>query len=339
MGYWTKRLLNLLTLGLKFKPWSIYYCLECRKWVSRTHQHRRKFKAHRVYAFGWLKDPKDPRDLTWRKLFRAIPKIPRRVDLRKKDFPILNQGNEGSCVGQAGAGLKNWWELEQKDYPREEQGLSPRYIYNLARALEGRLSQEGAYLRDALKGLQKYGTCTWAKWPYQPWVDSDVDPRDRIPLELTQPWQIESYVRLESAEEVLEALASGVPVYAGVLWFRNWIIPGPDGKLPRADGKLPRADDRVVGGHAILLLGYDPDEGYILFANSWGSYWGDRGYGWMSISDLRAYFRYADFWTVVDKRPSPGPNPNPEPKPAICKILDQFQKQLDQLKKKLGCKE
>ncbi|MBS7646162.1 C1 family peptidase [Candidatus Bathyarchaeota archaeon] len=336
MGYWTKRLLNLLTLGLRFKPWSIYFCLECGKWVSRTHTHRRKFKKHRVYAFGWKKDPRDPRDLVWSRLFRTPRSLPERVDLRFKESPILDQGNEGACVGFAGAALKNWYEIAQKDYPAKEQGLSPRCIYNLARALEGRLNEEGAYLRDALKGLQTFGTCTEAYWPYRPWVDSGVDPRWKIPVEKAEPWRIRSYVRLETVDEVLQALASGLPVYAGVPWCSNWMSTD-------ASGKLPRGDMRIVGGHAILFLGYDLKEGRLLLQNSWGKGWGARGCAWMIIDDLKKLHGSSDFWTVVDLEPPSPPGPEPEPpKPdnrKICDILDAVIAEAVRLKGVFKCDE
>ncbi|MGC8850236.1 MAG: C1 family peptidase [Candidatus Bathyarchaeia archaeon] len=288
---------------------------------------------HRVYGFGWLKDPEDPRDLRWSRLFRVPKTLPEKVDLRLADSPILNQGNEGSCVGFAGAALKNWLEIAQKDYPGGEDGLSPRCIYNLARALEGRLREEGAYLRDALKGLQGFGTCTEAFWPYRPWVDSDVDPRRRVPAEKAAPWRISSYVRLESVDEVLQALASSHPVYAGVPWCSNWINVG-------SSGKLPRGNMRIVGGHAILLLGYDLKEGRILLQNSWGKYWGARGYAWMYISDLKTLQGGCDFWTVVDLEPPEPPSPGPEPGPdnrKICQILGDIIAGAEGLRKVLRC--
>jgi C1A family cysteine protease len=334
MGYWLKRFLNVLSFGKKFKPWSLYYCFHCRKWVSRTHTRRRKFGEHRVVAFGWKKDPHDPRDLLWSRLFRVHEVLPEKVDLRQKDSPILDQGNEGSCVGFAGAALKNWYELVQKDYPAKEKGLSPRCIYNLARALEGRLDEEGAYLRDALKGLQEFGVCTEAFWPYRPHVDSDVDPRSRVPAEKAEPWRIRSYVRLENVDEVLNALASGLPVYAGVPWCSNWIMVPPNGELPRGDQK-------IVGGHAILFLGYDMNRQRLLFQNSWSRAWGAGGYGWILIDDIRVFQSYSDFWTVVDLEPPSPPEPEPEPPPSnkVCDYLAQAKTVIEILQAVMKCNE
>ena len=35
----------------------------------------------------------------------------------------------------------------------------------------------------------------------------------------------------------------------------------------------------LLGGHAILLVGYDRVRGVVYFRNSWGTGWGDQGYG------------------------------------------------------------
>ncbi|MEM3430548.1 MAG: C1 family peptidase [Candidatus Bathyarchaeia archaeon] len=333
MGYWWRRTINILTFGIAYRRYSNCFCIKCGKLVSRKHSENMNRRDHRIVAFGWMKDPEDPRDLLWRRIFKPPPKIPEKTDLTHHAGKIRDQGNEGSCVGQAGAALKDWYEKYQRGYP--EGGLSSRCIYNLARALEGRLKDEGAYLRDALKGLQHYGTCGEKRWPYRPGVDTDKDPRTHIAAQEMQPWQIESYVRINTVEEILQALAAGRPVYAGVPWYRNWITPGLDGKLPMPEGP-------PVGGHAILFLGYNRTEDWLLFQNSWGRLWGKAGYGKIPIKALHQIEGECDFWTVIDKQ-GPGPGPGPEPEPIepewrkiikkILKLLEQLQKTVENLKK------
>ncbi|MBS7622855.1 C1 family peptidase [Candidatus Bathyarchaeota archaeon] len=325
MRYWPRRILNLASVGLLLKRYSIFYCLDCRKLVSRTHTRRVKFRNHRTVAFGWRKDRPDPRDLLWRRLFKAPAFLTEKVDLRKHAGSIRDQGNEGSCVGQSGAALKDWHEKYQRGYP--DGGLSARCVYNGARALEGRLNDEGAYLRDALKFLLHYGTATEKRWPYKAWVDSDKDPRIVVHQQDMDPWKIDSYVRLQTVDEVLQALAAGKPVYGGVLWYSNWIHVTVQGNLPPANGE-------VVGGHAILFLGYDLKTGRLLFQNSWGKLYGDGGYGRMLIKDLKVMQKECDFWTVTDRQgPGPGPRPEPEPKPDVNRIIELVRAMIKQLQK------
>lgn len=48
-----------------------------------------------------------------------------------------------------------------------------------------------------------------------------------------------------------------------------------------SDGVVPMPGGTVVGGHAVLLTGYDDSRQLFKFKNSWGSSWGNRGYGYL----------------------------------------------------------
>lgn len=274
-------------------------------------------KEENKASFGWIPDKKDKRDFKWR-MVKDFMTIPTKVELLDNCGKIRNQGNEGACVGFAGAALKDWYEKSQENLV--EGGLSSRCIYNGARSLEGRLGAEGAYLRDALKWLQKLGVCREHDWPYYAWQPSwKSEPREVVSIEQMKPYKIKSYVRLSTINEVLEALAEGLPVYAGVLWYSNWIYVGKDGKLPEKNYD-------VVGGHAIFLVGYDLEEKWILFQNSWGNY-GMNGFGKMPLKSMQLDERQSDFWTIVDIEPG-DIEPDPEPKPSWLEQLIEWIKDL-----------
>jgi C1A family cysteine protease len=75
------------------------------------------------------------------------------------------------------------------------------------------------------------------------------------------------------------------------------------------DGKgeipFPGSGDSVEGGHAMVAVGYDDtkkvgkDTGALLIRNSWGTGWGDKGYGWLPYSYVQ-HGLAVDFWTLVD---------------------------------------
>jgi len=70
----------------------------------------------------------------------------------------------------------------------------------------------------------------------------------------------------------------------------------------------------VLGGHAIMAVGYDDNlkikntnpggvetTGALLFKNSWGPGWGMSGYGWMPYEYvLRGIAQ--DFWSLIQAR-------------------------------------
>ena len=74
------------------------------------------------------------------------------------------------------------------------------------------------------------------------------------------------------------------------------------------DGKgeipYPGPGDRLEGGHAVVAVGYDDgkkigkDKGALLIRNSWGTEWGDKGYGWLSYSYVEGGLA-DDFWSLV----------------------------------------
>jgi hypothetical protein len=68
---------------------------------------------------------------------------------------------------------------------------------------------------------------------------------------------------------------------------------------------LPTADDHYRGRHVVTAIGFEPDRGDIVFRNSWGERWGDRGLGYVT----RSYFeKHVD--AIVLRRPTwIGPSP------------------------------
>ena len=68
-------------------------------------------------------------------------------------------------------------------------------------------------------------------------------------------------------------------------------------------GALPVYSDRyddfwtnigdIIGGHAISIVGYNP-KGFII-RNSWGSSYGDKGYGLLEYEDFSSFY---EIWTI-----------------------------------------
>ena len=66
---------------------------------------------------------------------------------------------------------------------------------------------------------------------------------------------------------------------------------------------LETSHDQVQGGHAVVAIGYDDnrkigkDKGAIKIRNSWGTQWGQNGYGWLPYSYIEAGLA-EDFWSL-----------------------------------------
>jgi C1A family cysteine protease len=67
---------------------------------------------------------------------------------------------------------------------------------------------------------------------------------------------------------------------------------GADGKMP-----MPAANEKVLGGHAVLAVGYDDTAKSLIVRNSWGEKFGDKGYFYMPYEFVTEE-NTADFWTA-----------------------------------------
>jgi C1A family cysteine protease len=61
---------------------------------------------------------------------------------------------------------------------------------------------------------------------------------------------------------------------------------------------MPSPDESVLGGHAVVAVGYDDADERFRVRNSWGTGWGQEGYFTMPYASLTNRGLAADFWTL-----------------------------------------
>lgn len=61
---------------------------------------------------------------------------------------------------------------------------------------------------------------------------------------------------------------------------------------------LPTVGEAVVGGHAVMGVGYDDRNQWFIFRNSWGSGWGMDGYFTLPYAYVTDANLASDFWTI-----------------------------------------
>jgi GNAT superfamily N-acetyltransferase len=66
--------------------------------------------------------------------------------------------------------------------------------------------------------------------------------------------------------------------------------------------EIPQKDNEIEATHTILLVGYDDSSGYLTFRNSWGTEWGDKGYGYLPYGYFESQLVSA--WVMYYWRPS-----------------------------------
>jgi C1A family cysteine protease len=57
--------------------------------------------------------------------------------------------------------------------------------------------------------------------------------------------------------------------------------------------------EKLLGGHAVLLVGYNKTNSTFIVRNSWGTNWGDRGYFYMPFQVITNRQMSSDFWVIT----------------------------------------
>merc|ERR1712203_917952 len=68
----------------------------------------------------------------------------------------------------------------------------------------------------------------------------------------------------------------------------------------KSTGKMvmPSMYDSLLGGHAVMAIGYDDEEKVFVVRNSWGEEWGDSGYFYMPYDYITHPLLVRDLWTI-----------------------------------------
>jgi len=223
-------------------------------------------------------DPPDWRDIVYESTHQPLRDV---VDLRNWASTVEEQGHLGSCTGQAVVGAYEL--LMNRDYAAEFTELSRLFVYYNARLLENVVNEDvGAYIRDAIRGVQQYGVCDERTWPYRinyfnitPTEASYADAKKR---------NIKNYRRVVGLPDILDALNANRPVAFSLLVYRefDYLEDSADSIL-----RLPGAGTEPLGGHAMCLVGYDLKRELVLARNSFGAHWCMGGYCWLTFDYMR----------------------------------------------------
>jgi hypothetical protein len=272
-----------------------------------------------MHYYGYKKDHPDPRDLLRvarpETLAATLPPI---VDLRAKvNLPVLDQGQSSACTSHA---LANAHLFAQFMNPGGTNELPSRLaIYYGERKLEGTTNQDcGAEIRDGIKFLAANGAVPERYWPFD-LANILVEPPSTVEA-LEPQHKITKYERvgdlngnIASVDPIRQALFEGDPVVIGITVFQSFESAevAQTGIVP-----LPQVNEGTIGGHAVLVVGYNDEKQTLLVLNSWSAEWGQQGYFELPY----AYIAYAsDAWTinVVLKAP-PVPQPAEQaPQPVV----------------------
>ena len=216
--------------------------------------------------------------------------MPSRVDLRDRCSPVGDQQELGACTAFAvGRGLRECLQRIRGEAPTP---LSPLFLYYETRRLRNSLGRDsGATVTDAMNALAGAGVATEATWPYDPNAFAEAPPASAYAA--AGGWRLTSGVRLSGLEDMRKALAYGQPVAFGMRIYSYFRDLGAGGELP-----MPQDGDVMVGGHAVVAVGYDDRRRALIVRNSFGVSWGAAGYFYLPYA-YATEENVLDLWTAI----------------------------------------
>lgn len=224
--------------------------------------------------------------------------LPNHVDLREHCSSIKNQGPTGACTAFAG--------VAALEYNRKVDGhlsadpfFSARFLYYVERVnIDGTppWNDAGSYNNSCAKACLQYGVCSYASMP---WNTHLRETPSASTYEEAKRYRAATVARLDDEQDhnvllldIRTSLSQQIPMIGGFMAFEGIYSPSC-----QATGVVPLPDGLIVGGHAVFFVGYDDVKKQLLFKNSWGTTWGDRGYGYLPYEYVTKGHA-SDFWVL-----------------------------------------
>jgi hypothetical protein len=280
-----------------------------------------------LFCTDFVHVPKPGLTLSWKFPFVHHEKGPvrenhvseddRKASLLQWAGPVKDQGQLGCCTGFTGAG---YMEVMAREFPQAFPKLplpsqaifSPMFCYWWNRRNDGRTEWEagqidkseilkyttedrGANIRSVMRTLRWQGLCLENEDPYNP-RNYTAKP-DLRALDEAIDFRLGKYMSLgNDLAKWRWCLKLGYPIAIGFTVYSSFEDPqvARTGILP-----LPRRGERVEGGHAVLVIGYDDTTGHFLVRNSWGRDWGQDGNFLMPYDFAENSSQVFDAWMIT----------------------------------------
>jgi C1A family cysteine protease len=238
--------------------------------------------------------------------------LPKTVDLRQWCSPIEDQLQLGSCTANAGVGIVEYFEHRAFGTYIDASRL---FLYKVTRNLMGETGDTGANLRTTMGALRLFGTPPEDYWPYTDKKPNFDEEPSAFCYAFAENYKAITYYRLDPngvtpadlLVTIKKRLTAGLPSMFGFTVYNSIAqAASMGGKIP-----FPVSGERTVGGHAIAAVGYDDGMqitnqnaganktvGALLIRNSWGTQWGEGGYGWLPYEYVLKGLA-VDWWSLI----------------------------------------
>ncbi|HEU4729682.1 MAG TPA: C1 family peptidase [Kofleriaceae bacterium] len=220
------------------------------------------------------------------------------VDLTRWFSLVEDQGDLGSCTANAGVALLEYYEKRAFGSFIDASRI---FLYKVTRKLLGVTGDTGADLRTTMKAMTLFGVLPEAHVRYD--VAKFDDEPTAFDYAYAANYQCVSYFRLDQPDMAPHAVLERVKAFAAAELPSMFGFTIYNFGKDRGEFVFPSPTDRALGGHAVVVAGYDDGrqigdyKGALRIRNSWGGDWGEGGYGWLPYEYVLRGLA-ADFWSL-----------------------------------------
>lgn len=215
------------------------------------------------------------------KVMASEDAMPYRFSL--KTGPLLEQGSIGTCSSCV---ISASIMTQQLNGPDGAIGIhiSRLFLYYLERLLsmdpgQTQVIDNGAINMDGIEALHKQGVCHETTWPYD-YTKVNVRPSKEAYEEAKlNRGMVKAYGSIKTdgnfIQNIKKSLLANIPVLISLQIFPAFYSfeVRRTGMVP-----MPTPGQKQIGGHELLIVGYDDEKRVFKCQNSWGPRWGDGGF-------------------------------------------------------------
>lgn len=275
-----------------------------------------------INGLGWLPDHPDVHDYNpehpkicdfFRKsklVGDAVTAPDVKCILPESDFSTIeDQGIINSCTANAGVGLLEYYQKKSKG---KYIDMSRLFLYKVTRDLLNLKGDTGAQMRTTMGAMVLFGV---PPEKYMPYITANYDNEPSAFLySYARNFETIRYYRLDPLGTSKSALLNRIKLhiknklpsmFGFTLYTSSAQARNNKGEIP-----FPAASEGKVGGHAVIAMGYDDAKeitntndgskttGAIKIRNSWGTGWGNNGYGWIPYEYILKGLAI-DWWSLI----------------------------------------
>ena len=215
-------------------------------------------------------------------------------ELYNNKFPeIIDQKNDDTCVSNCILIIFYYLCIKQNNILKIK--LSSKYLHYLTKLeyYNNENDFSGIRIIDCLKICKNIGICP----------DFIISQDSSKIKNICKFCKIELYHKI-NRYEIKKFITDNWPIICGIKIFSSFY-----NKKTFETGiiKIPNKDDEFLGGHCIIIVGYDDINSQYIFINTWGNKWGNEGIGYIKYNYI-AENNYSDEFFVIKKISNPDIN-------------------------------